>query len=70
MRHTTQEVQEVHQDFHEIAGIPIWILGLVDGTLVPISNPSVLDQAFISRKGYAAIDAQVVVDHRGLDLVA
>ncbi|CAL8400488.1 unnamed protein product [Boreogadus saida] len=51
-----QEVQEVHQGFHEITGIPIWILGLVDGTLIPISNPSVLDQAFISRKGYAAID--------------
>ena len=62
---TRQEVQEVHQGFHAIAGVPR-ILGLVDGTLVPISEPSVLDQAYISRKSYVGINVQV--DHRGLIL--
>ncbi|XP_056092298.1 putative nuclease HARBI1 [Rhinichthys klamathensis goyatoka] len=68
---TRQEVQEVHQGCHAIAGIPR-VLGLVDGTLIPIANPSVIDQAYISRKGYAAINVQVIVDHRGVisDLVA
>ncbi|KAM9469713.1 putative nuclease HARBI1 [Clarias gariepinus] len=68
---TRQEVQEVHQGCHAIAGIPR-VLGLVDGTLIPIFTPSVLDQAYMSRKGYAAINVQVVVDHRDLinDLVA
>ncbi|XDV26141.1 hypothetical protein PO909_029919 [Leuciscus waleckii] len=68
---TRQEVQEVHQGCHAIAGIPR-VLGLVDGTLIPIANPSVIDQANISRKGYAAINVQVIVDHRGVisDLVA
>uniref|UniRef100_A0A8C2AYD0 Nuclease HARBI1 n=1 Tax=Cyprinus carpio TaxID=7962 RepID=A0A8C2AYD0_CYPCA len=40
---TCQEVQEVHQGCHAIAGIPR-VLGLVDGTLIPIANPSVIDQ--------------------------
>uniref|UniRef100_A0A672LUB4 Putative nuclease HARBI1 n=1 Tax=Sinocyclocheilus grahami TaxID=75366 RepID=A0A672LUB4_SINGR len=68
---TRQEVQEVHQGCHAIAGIPR-VLGLVDGTLIPIADPSVIDQAYISRKGYAAINVQVIVDHRGVisDLVA
>ncbi|XDV41528.1 hypothetical protein PO909_010388, partial [Leuciscus waleckii] len=39
---TCQEVQEVHQGGHAIAGIPR-VLGLVDGTLIPIANPSVID---------------------------
>ncbi|KAJ3589240.1 hypothetical protein NHX12_010086 [Muraenolepis orangiensis] len=45
---TRQEIMEVHQGFHAIADIPR-VIGLVDGTLIPIANPSVLDQAFISR---------------------
>ncbi|KAJ3602710.1 hypothetical protein NHX12_030459 [Muraenolepis orangiensis] len=68
---TRQEIMEVHQGFYAIAGIPR-VIGLVDGTLIPIANPSMRDQAFISRKGYAAINVQVVVDSMGvfLDLVA
>ncbi|XP_076128603.1 uncharacterized protein LOC143109685 [Alosa pseudoharengus] len=48
------------------------VLGLVDSTLIPIANPSVIDQAYILQKGYAAINVQVIVDHRGVisDLVA
>ncbi|XP_059397963.1 Fc receptor-like protein 5 [Carassius carassius] len=52
---TPQEVQEVQQGCHAIAGIPR-VLGLVDCTLIPIANPSVLDQ------GLAAM--QIIVDHR------
>nr|XP_055053771.1 putative nuclease HARBI1 [Misgurnus anguillicaudatus] len=71
MPFTMHEVMETHQGFHAIAGIPR-VIGLVDGTLIPISNPSALDQAFICRKGFAAINVQVVVDHRGVitDIVA
>ncbi|KAF4110753.1 hypothetical protein G5714_007784 [Onychostoma macrolepis] len=65
------EVMEAHQGFHAIAGVP-QVIGLVDRTLIPIANPSALDQAFICRKGFAAINVQVVVDHRGMftDMVA
>ncbi len=59
------EVMEAHQGFHAIAGV-LRVIGLVDGTLIPIANPSALDQAFICRKGFAAINDQVVVDHRGM----
>nr|XP_055048163.1 putative nuclease HARBI1 [Misgurnus anguillicaudatus] len=71
MPSTMHEVMETHQGFHAIAGIPL-VIGLVDGTLIHISNPSALDQAFICRKGFAAINVQVVVDHRGVitDVVA
>ncbi|XP_035271766.1 putative nuclease HARBI1 [Anguilla anguilla] len=64
-------IQQAHQGFHAVAGIP-QVLGLVDGTLIPVSNPSVDDQMFICRKGYSAINTQVVVDHNGLivDVVA
>nr|XP_055065258.1 putative nuclease HARBI1 [Misgurnus anguillicaudatus] len=61
MQSARHKVMEAHQSFHSIAGIPR-IIGLVDGTLVPIANPSALDQAFICHKGYAAINVQVVVD--------
>ncbi|KAI2666741.1 hypothetical protein H4Q32_026434 [Labeo rohita] len=62
---------EVHQGFHAIASIS-QVIGLVDGTLIPITNPSALDQAFICRKGFAAINVQVMVDNRGMfaDVVA
>ncbi len=40
------EVMEAHQGLHAIAGVP-QVIGLVDGTLVPIATPSALDQAFI-----------------------
>ncbi|XP_048065354.1 putative nuclease HARBI1 [Megalobrama amblycephala] len=79
LRHATDYIHmpsarhemEVHQGFHAIACIPR-IIGLVDGTLIPIANPSALGQAFVCHKGFTAIDVQVVVDHRGMfaDVVA
>ncbi|KAL0151779.1 hypothetical protein M9458_052930, partial [Cirrhinus mrigala] len=49
------KVMEVHQGFHTIASIA-GVIGLADGILIPIANPSALDQAFICRKGFAAIN--------------
>ncbi|XP_030284378.1 putative nuclease HARBI1 [Sparus aurata] len=68
---TRDEVRQVHQGFHAVAGIP-WVIGVVDGTLIPIHNPSLVDPCWIGRKHYAAINTQVVVDHNGLitDIVA
>ncbi|KAL0199159.1 hypothetical protein M9458_007699 [Cirrhinus mrigala] len=65
MPSTRHKVMEVHQGFHAIASISR-VIGPVDGTLIPITNPSALDQAFICRKGFAAINVQVVVDNRGM----
>ncbi|XP_062384538.1 putative nuclease HARBI1 [Sardina pilchardus] len=68
---TRDEVRQAHQGFHAVAGIPR-VIGVVDGTLIPILNPSLVDPCWISRKHYAAINTQVVVDHNGLitDIVA
>ncbi|KAK0141095.1 putative nuclease HARBI1 [Merluccius polli] len=48
------------------------VVGAVDGTLVPILTPRVDAHVFICRKGYAAVNCQVVCDHQGiiLDVVA
>uniref|UniRef100_UPI0037E7C3B6 putative nuclease HARBI1 n=1 Tax=Semicossyphus pulcher TaxID=241346 RepID=UPI0037E7C3B6 len=61
----------VHRGFHAMAGIPR-VIGVVDGTLIPIHNPSLVDPCWIGRKHYAAINTQVAVDHDGLitDIVA
>ncbi|XP_061564125.1 putative nuclease HARBI1 [Cololabis saira] len=66
---TTRE--EIHQGFHAMAGIPR-VIGVVDGTLIPILNPSLVYPCWIGRKHFSAINTQVVVDHKGLitDIVA
>ncbi|KAM3859309.1 putative nuclease HARBI1 [Diretmus argenteus] len=71
MATTREEVRQVHDGFFAMAGIPR-VIGLVDGTLIPLLNPSLVDPSWISRKHYAAINTQVVVDHDGLitDVVA
>ncbi|KAM3877688.1 putative nuclease HARBI1 [Diretmus argenteus] len=81
MATTREEVRQVHDGFFAMAGIPR-VIGLVDGTLIPLLNPSLVDPSWISRKHYAAIqgrrglygvrtgtaaiNTQVVVDHNGL----
>ncbi|KAI2644742.1 hypothetical protein H4Q32_026611 [Labeo rohita] len=40
------------------------VIGLVEGTLIPIANPLALDQAFICRKGFVAINVQMMMDNR------
>lgn len=46
--------------------------GVVDGTLVPILTRQEDGHVYICRKGYAAINCQVICDHQGgiLDIVA
>ncbi len=61
MPSTMYEVIEVYLGFHTIASIPR-VIGLADGTLIPIANPSALDQAFVCHKGFAAINVQVAVE--------
>ena len=48
------------------------VVGAMDGTLVPTLTPCVDAHVFICRKGYAAVNCQVVCDHQGiiLDVVA
>jgi hypothetical protein len=48
------------------------VAGVVDGTLIPILTPHVDGHVYICRKGYAAVNCQVVCDHQGiiLDVVA
>lgn len=59
-----REKKQAHQGLH-VAGLH-QVIGLVDGTLILVSNPSMDDPTFICRKGYSAINTQVVVDHNGL----
>ncbi len=60
-----EEIQLVHQGFYAMAGIP-QVIGMVDGTLISVSNLFMDDQTFICQKEHSAINMQVVVDHNGL----
>ena len=48
-------------DFYQIAGFPN-VLGAVDGSLIPIIAPKNNEPEFICRKGFHAINIQVVAD--------
>lgn len=54
-----------------MAAIP-WVIGVVDGTSIPLLDPSLEDQTWVGRKHYSATNVQVVVDHHELitDIVA
>ena len=45
--------------FYEIANFPN-VIGLVDGTAVPIKGPSIDDHLYICRKGFHALNVQIV----------
>lgn len=47
--------------FYDMCGMPR-VLGAVDGTLIPIAGPKEDEHLFVCRKGYHAINCQVVVD--------
>ena len=47
--------------FHEIAAFP-HILGVIDGSLIPIKPPSEAENTFVCRKGYHALNIQGIVD--------
>ncbi|XP_051962569.1 putative nuclease HARBI1 [Xyrauchen texanus] len=66
-----QDITEIQQYFlthHHIQQV----IGVINGTLIPILTPSVDGHVYICRKGYAAINCQVICDHKGLitDIVA
>ena len=60
-----------HRGFYDMARIPR-VMGVVDGTLIPLLNPALVDPCWVCRKHYTALNVQVVVDHVGLvtDIVA
>ncbi|KAL2087188.1 hypothetical protein ACEWY4_018247 [Coilia grayii] len=68
---TREERAPIQQQFFGRSNI-LQVVGAVDGTLVPIITPHKDGHLFISRKGYAAINTQVICDHQGvfLDVVA
>ena len=65
-RFITFPMSEMHQrqvkaDFYEIANFPN-VLGSIDGTLIPIKGPSTDEHLYVSRKGFHALNVQVVND--------
>lgn len=48
------------------------MIGIIDSTLIPVLSPMVNEPLYICRKGYPAINVQVVCDHQGIlpDIVA
>ncbi|XP_062566936.1 putative nuclease HARBI1 [Saccostrea cucullata] len=55
------EASRTKHEFYQIAGFPN-VLGAVDGTLVPITAPKDNESVYVCRKGYHAINVQVVAD--------
>lgn len=68
---TREELAAVQGQFFRAHRIP-QVAGVVDGTLIPILTPHEDGHVYICRKGYAAINCQVVCDQQGiiLDIVA
>lgn len=48
-------------EFYQIAGFPN-VLGAVDGTLIPIIAPKDNKPEYVCRKGFHAMNVQVVAD--------
>lgn len=67
----THTRNQIKQGFFDIGRIPN-ILGVVDGTHVPILAPHDNEPAYINRKQYHSVNCQVVAahDYRILDIVA
>ena len=65
---TPEEIQLANQHIDNISRV----MGITDGTLIPVSNPVVNEPLYIYRKGYPAINVQIVCDHKGMfnDIVA
>ena len=60
--------REIKQGFHNIAGFPN-VLGVIDGSLVPIQVPSDNEPRFVCRRGYHAINVQLVADAQFLHMM-
>ncbi|KAK6172642.1 hypothetical protein SNE40_016257 [Patella caerulea] len=60
---TSETAPQTMIGFYEIGGFPK-VLGCVDGTLIPIKRPPIdVEQAYVCRKGYHAINVQGICDH-------
>jgi len=68
---TPEEIQLANQQFYEFDNIPR-VIGIIGGTLIPELIPKINDPLYICRKGYPAINVQVVCDLLGMftDIVA
>lgn len=62
---TGQEASRVKRSFYDIAGFPN-VLGAVDGTLIRIQSPKEHEDDYFCRKGYHALNVQVLLQ-TGLD---
>ena len=59
---TANDLLRAKQGFYAVAGFPN-VIGAVDGTLVPIKTPSVDEHLFVGRKGFHALNVQVICNH-------
>ncbi len=68
---TPEETQQANRQFYSIASIPR-VIGIIDGTLIPVASPVVNEPLYICRKGYPAINFQIVCSYQGMftDIVA
>ncbi|KAG9283459.1 putative nuclease HARBI1 [Astyanax mexicanus] len=68
---SAEDIARVNHSFHAIANFP-QVIGVIDGTLIQIARPSLNEPAYFSRKGYPALNVQVVCDSQGVftDIVA
>lgn len=58
-----EEAVEIARQFQEMHNIP-QIMGLIDGTHIPILPPSDGYKDFVNRKGWPSYVLQAVVDHK------
>ena len=52
-------VRILKASFYEIAGMPN-VIGLIDGTMIPIKAPNLDEFTYVCRKGYHALNVQIV----------
>ena len=57
------EFRDTKQGFYQIAGMPN-VVGVVDGTLIPIIRPTEDEPVYVCRKNYHALNVQGVCDAR------
>lgn len=55
------EAIQIKQDFFKMAGFPN-VLGAIDGTLISIIAPKENEPEYVCRKGFHALNIQVVAD--------
>lgn len=68
---TLRELNTIKQSFHSVAGLTS-VIGVLDGTHIPIKAPSVNEPAYVNRKFFHSINCQVVADstYKIFDIVA